>query len=124
MECCIYIKQEINNLRQVIITQKNINNGYALKIYQHYSVMNNMYVANYVPVSAINLDNCHCYSEGIYGCLGLICIKGGNYINISLIIFIFNIYIMFLCCIMLYKYRNIDFFFCYIYLIFIILFKI
>jgi len=80
MECCVYIKQEINNLRQVIITQKNINNGYALVLYQHYSVMNNMYVANYLPVSAFNFDDCKCYSEGIYGCLGLICIKGGNYI--------------------------------------------
>ncbi|KAL6630159.1 SacI homology domain-containing protein [Neocallimastix sp. 'constans'] len=75
MECCVYIKQEYNNLRQVIITQKNINNGYALILYQHYSVMNNMYVANYLPVSALNLDDCKCYSDGIYGCLGLICVK-------------------------------------------------
>jgi len=80
MECCVYINQEINNLRQVIITQKNINNGYALIIYQHYSVMNNMYVANYLPVSAVNLEACKCYSDGIYGCLGLICVKGETFL--------------------------------------------
>lgn len=84
MECCVYIRREIRNLRQIIITQKDFNNGYALVIYQHFSNKNNLYVANYLPLSTINLDtndsNCKCYSNGIYGCLGLICVKDETFL--------------------------------------------
>eukprot|EP00833_Pecoramyces_ruminatium_P009944 jgi/Orpsp1_1/1183976/evm.model.c7180000087459.1 len=76
MECCIYIKQINNELRQIIITQKNNNNNkYALILYQQNSKNKNKYVAKYLPLSTINIEKCKKYSENIFGCLGLICIK-------------------------------------------------
>jgi hypothetical protein len=39
-----------------------------------------MYVANYLPVSAVSFTDCKCYSDGIYGCLGLICVKDETFL--------------------------------------------
>jgi len=85
MEFSIYIKRDKEVSRKVIIAQKDNNDGYALILYQsNLEKSNNKFVAKYLPFSTINLENCKCYCNDIYGCLGLIYFRNGNYINFFL----------------------------------------